>query len=55
MRALWLALKNNTKLRKLEMMVVPSVLAPWEKRFRQFHGQVPPPKALSPLSQKAPE
>jgi len=47
MRALWLALKNSTKLRKLEMMVVPSVLAPWKKRFRQFHGQVLPPKALS--------
>jgi hypothetical protein len=53
MRALWLALKNNTELTELHLGLAPSVLAPLRKSFRQFHGQILPPKSLSPLQKLA--
>ncbi|EGZ29779.1 hypothetical protein PHYSODRAFT_294777 [Phytophthora sojae] len=43
LRALWMALKKNTKLKRLVLIVEHNTLKPWKNRFRQFHGQVLPP------------
>ncbi|KAG7387777.1 hypothetical protein PHYPSEUDO_013676 [Phytophthora pseudosyringae] len=53
MKALWVALKNNTRLVKLELIIQPDALSPWKKRFRLFHRQVLPPESLELVSKLA--
>ncbi|EGZ29781.1 hypothetical protein PHYSODRAFT_294779 [Phytophthora sojae] len=53
LEALWMALQNNTRLKKLSLIAPFRAITPWGNRFRQFHRQVLPPTPLGLASKLA--